>query len=144
MRLEFLCDLNLVYRDLPTFDSYFVLVQPYNTEEGSAYGEGDGTVSGAQLNGSLRWVNHPHRRSDAVMLPDAHGVILTDDKATLLFSLQGRTNFVSNKGQQLLRMLFETQAEKYLWLNTALCVVEGVIEDKAMRARVFVCIHDLV
>ena len=143
MRLDFLCDLNLTYRDLPDFGKYFVLVQPYNTEEGSAYGEGDGTVSGAQLNGSLRWVNHPHRRSDSVMLPDAHGVILTDDKVTLLFSLQGRTHFVGNKGQQVLSMLFETQAEPYLWLNNALCVVEGVIVEKGMRARVYVCVHDM-
>jgi len=143
MRLDFLCDLQLAYRDLPALEEDFVLVRPYATQEGSGYGEGDGTVSGPRLNGSVRWVNHPHRRSDGVMLPDTHGVILTDDRATLLFSLQGRTTFAGSKGKQLLYMLFETEAERYQWLNTALCVVEGLIEEAGMRAKVYVCVHDL-
>ena len=142
MRLELLCDLELSYRDLPLGDS-FVLVRPYGTEEGSVYGEGDGRVSGARLSGSARWVNHPHRRSDGVMLPDAHGYILTDDGATLLFSLRGRTTFEGAPGQQLLTMLFETAAEQYRWLNTALCVVEGLIVEGHMRAHVYVCVHEL-
>ena len=144
MHLEFLCDLQLSYRRLPTLEEDFVLVRPYGTQEGSGYGEGDGMVSGERLSGSVRWVNHPHRRSDGTMLPDAHGMILTDDQATLLFSLQGRTTFAGAQGQQLLRMLFETEAEQYQWLNTALCVVEGMIAETHMRARVFVCVHDLV
>ncbi len=35
-------------------------------------------VTGPRLRGTLRWANHPHRRSDG---------------ATVLFSLQGRTFF---------------------------------------------------
>ena len=145
MRLEHLCDLELIYREMPGLGTKFVLVQPYGTEEGSGYGEGDGQVSGTRLSGSLRWVNHPHRRSDGTMLPDAHGVILTGDGATLLFSLQGRTMFVGDQGQQLLRVLFETEAERYRWLNSALCVLEGQIDAvrMGMQARVFVCVSDL-
>ena len=145
MRLEHLCDLELIYRELPGLDTKFVLVQPYGSEEGTGYGEGDGQVSGVQLNGTLRWVNHPHRRSDGSMLPDAHGVILTDDRAMVLFSLQGRTMFVGAQGQQLLRVLFETEAERYRWLNSALCVLEGQIEASLMRmrARVYVCVGEL-
>lgn len=145
MRLEHLCDLELIYRELPGLGTKFVLVQPYGTEEGSGYGEGDGQVSGPRLSGRLRWVNHPHRRSDGAMLPDAHGVILTDDGATLLFSLQGRTMFVGDQGQQLLRVLFETTAERYRWLNSALCVLEGQIDAvrMGMHARVFVCVSEL-
>jgi len=79
------------------------------------------------------------------MLPDAYGVILTDDRATVLFSLQGRTMFVGAQGQQLLRVLFETEAERYRWLNSALCVLEGQIEASLMRmrARVYVCVGEL-
>ena len=80
MRLEHLCDLELAYREMPTLGTDFVLVRPYGSEEGTGYGEGDGKVSGPQLSGTVRWVNHPHRRSDRVMLPDAHGVILTAEK----------------------------------------------------------------
>jgi hypothetical protein len=145
VRLEHLCDLELIYREMPGLGTKFVLGQPYGTEEGTGYGEGDGQVSGTQLNGTLRWVNHPHRRSDGTMLPDAHGVILTDDGAMLLFSLQGRTTFVGDQGQQLLRVLFETDAERYRWLNSALCVLEGQVEAARMgiRAQVFVCVSEL-
>ena len=144
MRLEYLCDLELTYRELPAFGTDFVLVRPYAAEDGSGYGEGDGKVYSQGLNGTVRWVNHPHRRGDGAMLPDAHGVILSDDGAILLFSLQGRTTFKGEQGQQLLRMLFETEAQRYEWLNTALCVLEGVIEAGRMRARVYVCIHEAV
>ena len=67
----------------------------------------------------------------------------TDAGATLHFSLQGRTTFVGEHGQQLLYMLFETEAESHRWLNTALCVVEGTIGEGRMRARVHVCLHEL-
>lgn len=143
MQLEHLGDLELTYRDMPTLGTDFVLVRPYDTEEGAGYGEGDGRISGPRLNGVVRWVNHPSRRSDQAMLPDAHGVILTDEGETLLFHLQGRTTFVGEQGRQLLHMLFETEAERYGWPNTALCVLEGVIEAGRMRARVYACIQEL-
>lgn len=59
MHLEHLGDLELTYRDMPTLGTDFVLVRPYDSEEGAGYGEGDGKVSGPQLNGVVRWVNHP-------------------------------------------------------------------------------------
>jgi hypothetical protein len=144
MRLDPLCDLDLSYRETPMLGGQFLLVRPYTTQEGTGYGEGDGIVSGPRLNGSVRWVNHPHRRSDGIMLPDAHGVIQTDDRSTLLFSLRGHTTFEGPQGQQMLVMCFETESERYQWLNSALCVVEGAIEMKSgvMRARVFVCVYE--
>lgn len=144
MKLEHLCDMELSYRQMPVFDTSWVLVRPYGSEEGTGYGEGDGRATGTKLNGTIRWVNHPHRRSDSVMLPDAHGAILTEDGSILLFSLQGRTSFIGERGYQLLLMLFETEAEKYRWLNTALCVLEGEIEGGLMHARVFACLPEPV
>ena len=145
MQLEYLCAMDLVYRKEPFYQSEIVIVRPYGGEEGSAYGEGDGTVNGPRLQGRVRWVNHPHRRSDGVMLPDAHGVIMTDDGATILFSLQGRTVFTQAQGSQLLSVIFETEADSYRWLNTTFCVLEGLIggELPQMRARVYVCRSDL-
>ena len=81
MQLEYICDMELVYREEPLYSAKFLLVRPYAGEEGTGYGEGDGSVTGPQIQGSLRWVNHPHRRSDGAMLPDADGVILTEDHA---------------------------------------------------------------
>ena len=63
MRLEHLCDMELVYREEALYGGKFLLVRPYGGEEGSGYGEGDGSVSGSKLSGRVRWVNHPHRRS---------------------------------------------------------------------------------
>jgi hypothetical protein len=113
MQIDYLCDMELAYQ------RNLVLVCPYGGEEGSAYGEGDGTVTGPRLQGKLRWVNHPHRRSDGVMLPDAHGVIMTEDGAAILFTLQGRMVFAQGQGQQLLTVLFETETEAYRWLNSS-------------------------
>jgi hypothetical protein len=96
--------------------------------------------------GSLRWVNHPHRRSDGSMLPDAHGVIVTHDHALIMFTLQGRTVFEQEQGRQLLSVIFEAEAEAYRWLNETLCVLEGLIDGERlrMRARVYACRSDMV
>ena len=144
MRLEPLCNLQLAYT------SDFTLIRPFGSEEGSGYGEIEGTVEGETLRGTFRGVNHPHRRSDKAMLPDAHGIIRTHDDASILFSLDGRTVWVDTpegtQGRQLLRTLFETQDERYEWLNNAFCVLEGKISAATgkMEARVYRCVSDLI
>ena len=145
MQLEFICDMELAYREEPLTGDKFLLVRPYGNEEGTAYGEGDGTVTGPRIQGTLRWVNHPHRRSDGIMLPDAHGIIVTRDKAVIMFTLQGRTVFEEGLGKQLLSVIFEAEVESYRWLNTTLCVLEGLIDSERlrMRARVYACRSDL-
>ncbi len=148
MRLDHLCDMELVYRQ--ELYGKFVLLRPYGTEEGAGYGEGDGTISGERLRGTARWVNHPRRRSDAAMLPDVHGVIRTDDGAHILFSFQGRTKWVGSapdrRGSQVFMVLFEAADERYRWLNDALCVLEGVIDPKSltMRSLIYMCVNEIV
>lgn len=139
MRLEWLCDMDLAYR------TEFTLVRPYGSEEGSGYGEGDGRVEGPRLSGSVRWVNHPHRRSDQTMLPDAHGVITTDEGHVVLFALAGRTGWVGDAGVQVLSVSFESDAEDHLWLNSTMHVLEGVIDPEAlvMHARIYTLVHEL-
>lgn len=141
MRLEHLCDLELVYQHTDLLDGKFVLVQPYGGEEGT------GSVTGDRLAGTVRWVNHPHRRNDGAMLPDVHGVIRTTDDALVMFSLTGRTVWTeAGPGRQVLTTLFESEDERYVWLNGVYCVLEGAIDPErmAMRARVYVCINELV
>ncbi len=145
MQLDYICDMELVYRAEPLYADKFLLVLPYGGAEGTGYGEGDGTVTGSRIQGSLRWVNHPHRRSDGVMLPDAHGVIVTHDNAIVMFTLQGRTIFEQGQGKQLLSVTFEAEAETYRWLNATFCVLEGLIDSERlqMRARIYACRSDL-
>lgn len=80
------------------------------------------------------------------MLPDAHGVIVTIDKAVIMFTLQGRTVFEQDHGKQLLGVSFEAEAETYRWLNETFCVLEGLIDSERlrMRARIHSCKRDLV
>ena len=146
MQLEFICEMMLVYRNEPLTGKKFLLVRPYGGEEGRGYGEGDGTVTGPRIEGSLRWVNHPHRRSDGTMVPDAHGVIVTHDNALIMFTLRGRTVFEQEQGKQLLSVIFEAESESYRWLNETFCVLEGLIDGERlrMRARVYACRSDLV
>ena len=143
MRLEYICDLELAYREGPTYEGKFLLVRPYGGEEGTGYGEGDGTLAGPRLHGKAHWVNHPHRRSDVTRRP---WVILADDGAQILFTLQGRTFFEDDTGKQLLHTTFEAEDERYRWLNRSVCVLEGVIDAQTLsiRARIYACVHELV
>src|SRR5687767_13452436 len=135
MRLEHLCDVELAYQ------GNFLLIKPYGGEEGTGFGSGTGTVTGDKLQGSMQWVNHPHRRSDGAMLPNTHGVIHTKDGALVMFSFSGRTVFNPHGvGGQLLTVTFEAEDERYRWLNSTVCVMEGAIEKGIMRARVYSCI----
>ena len=145
MHIEFICDMDMIYHEEPLTGEKFLLVRPYGGEEGSGFGEGSGTVTGPKINGTMHWVNHPHRRTDGTMLPDAQGIILTDDKAIIMVSLQGRTVFEQEQGKQLLSVIFEAEAESYRWLNNTLCIFEGLIDTERlqMHAKVYACHSDL-
>jgi hypothetical protein len=154
MRLEHLCDVEFA------FDGPATMVRPYGTEEGAAFGVGSGTVTGQRLRGTAKWVNHPHRRSDGVMYPDMDGMITTESGSTILFSMQGRTTWQQTSrgpaGNQVLRVLFDTEDPQYRWLNGAVCVLEGRVSpppppDQSRAAvshtepaHVYVCINDLM
>ncbi len=145
MRLELLCEMTLTYRKESAYNAPFIILRPYGGEEGSAYGEGDGVITGERLSGTSRWVNHPHRRSDKTMLPNTNGIITTHDGAFVLFSLEGRTIFPTPKGNQLLTVTFEAEDPRYTWLNETFCVMEGVIdlETGQFNTRVYRCINEL-
>jgi uncharacterized protein DUF3237 len=148
VRLEHVCDLELAYRSDDFFPEGYVLIQPYAGTEGSGYGEGDGTASGDRVRGTVRWSNHPHRRSDGTMLPRAHGVIRTDDGADILFELRGRSVLSEDgvrRGQNLVAT-FEANHDAYRWLNDTVCVAEGVIDTESLRMtiRVYGCRNELL
>ena len=90
MRLDPICDMQLSYQ------GGFSLVKPYGGEEGSGYGHGDGHADGPRLSGAVQWANHPRRRSDGCMLPNAGGLVTTQDGAKVTFLMQGRTVFGQN------------------------------------------------
>jgi hypothetical protein len=143
VRLDPLCTMDLRYT------SDFHLVRPYGNESGLGWGVGDGTVAGERLSGSTQWSNQPRRRGDGVMLPNARGVITTSESAEVFFDLTGRTVFVERDGatvgRQLLMTLFESEDERFAWLNNKVCMTEGAIDPERLTAHfeVYLCESDL-
>lgn len=145
MRMHHVCIMELGY------DTRFTFVKPPGTPEGSGYGEGEGTCTGPRLNGAVRWASHARRRADGVMLPEGEGVVFTDDGAEVLFRFSGRAVALtrddgSERGGQLLHLTFETGAEPYAWMNTAVCVAEGVIDPGSLRLVLGVhqCLNEMI
>jgi hypothetical protein len=144
MHLDHLCSMDLKYT------SDFHLIRPYGNESGLGWGVGNGTVTGEQLSGDVQWSNQPRRRGDGVMLPNARGVISTRDGAEIIFDLTGRTVFVDRGGEtvgrQLLMTLFESEDERYVWLNNKVCMTEGAIDPGTLTAHfeIYICESDLV
>ncbi|MBA2559610.1 MAG: DUF3237 family protein [Propionibacteriales bacterium] len=132
------------------YTSDFHLVRPYGNESGIGWGIGDGTATGDRLSGDVRWSNQPRRRGDGVMLPNARGVITTGEDAEVFFDLTGRTVFVEKDGgtvgRQLLMTLFESEDERYAWLNNKVCMTEGAIDPERATSHfeVHICESDLV
>lgn len=134
MRLDRLCRMELRYT------SDFHLARPYGNEAGTGWGIGEGVVTGERLGGRAQWSNQPARRGDGVMLPNARGVIATPEDAEVIFDLTGRTVFIDRNGEQvgrqLLTVMFESENERYAWLNNTVCVGDGLIDPVALTARI--------
>jgi hypothetical protein len=145
VRLEPLCTFDWSYdEDVRVKAPGYDLISPYSSDEGIGYGEGRGTASG-QIVGSVVWSNYPRRRSDGRMLPNARGLITTDDGASILFELRGRTIFDEDdpSGRQNLVGWFEAEDERYRWLNDIVCIAEGRIHDQGMQIRAYAGVHEL-
>ena len=143
MRLEPLFEMALDYED------GFVVIAPYAGAEGIGYGGGKGRVSGDRINGSVRWSNHPRRREDGVLLPDAHGLIETEDGARVVFHLGGYS--VATPDSPARRGIvspasFATDDDRYRWLNDVVAIGEGVIDFETLRLhlRYFAAVNEMV
>jgi len=143
MHVDRFCSMDLKYTD-------FHMARPYGNESGLGWGGGEGTATGEQLSGAARWSNQPRRRGDGVMLPNVRGVITTREGAEVFFDLTGRIDFVEKDGEilgrQLLMTLFESEDERYAWLNNKVCMAEGTINPRTltMHFEVHSCESDLI
>ncbi|HKV68189.1 MAG TPA: DUF3237 family protein [Gaiellales bacterium] len=144
MRLEPLCTFDWSYAESGRVKPPgYALVSPYGGQEGPAYGEGHGTASG-RIAGRVVWSNYPRRRSDGRMLPNVRGLITTDDGASILFELRGRTSFGDDGvGRQNLVGWFEAEDARYSWLNDIVCIAEGLIGEDEMQIRVYAGVIEL-
>ena len=123
----------------------FALVRPYGSEEGTGYGGGRGTATG-RIEGTVVWSNYPRRRTDGRMLPNVRGLITAHDGALILFEFRGRTIFEGDApGRQNLVGWFESDHERYRWLNDLVCIAEGQISAASpdMVINVYAGIHEM-
>ena len=144
VRLEPLSVFRWSYEEDVRVKAGYTIVSPYDSEEGSAYGEGRGTATG-QIEGTVVWSNYPHRRTDGRMLPNVRGLITTPDGASILVELRGRTIFEGDKpGLQNLVGWFESDHASYRWLNDLVCIAEGLISATGdMLINVYAGIHEM-
>jgi Protein of unknown function (DUF3237) len=119
------------------------IVSAYGSEEGIGYGEGRGTATG-RIEGTVVWSNYPRRRTDGRMLPNLRGLITTDDGASIVLELRGRTIFEGDEpGRQNLIGWFESDHESYRWLNDLVCIAEGQISGADMVINVYAGINEM-
>ncbi len=88
-----------------------------------AEGRCDGRISGP-----MRGANHPRRRGDGTFCPDLHGVIATDDGATVLFECGGYGRSYPQGARQIVCWLTHVSDDRrYRWLNDVVCVGTGEV-----------------
>lgn len=128
------------------------------TREGELVGSGDGRVSGAALNGTIRWSMYAGDcayvfvRAGLEPPPGQHpctvhpaGVIDADDGAEIWFDARGYGLRGADQSQPHLWKLtmavqFTATDRQYHWLNAALGVLVSEFDERAGRAfwRAFV------
>jgi hypothetical protein len=80
---------------------------------------------------SLQAANVPRRRADDVLTPDFHGVLETDDGATILFAWQGYARAPIDGVRGLVgAMTHLSDDDRYRWLNDVVCAVNGVVAPR--------------
>jgi hypothetical protein len=117
---------------------------------GPVTAKGAGVASGDRLRGKVRWSNLPHRRSDAIFMPNLNGSIHCDDGGVVLLTIRGHA--VPPVGEErvrrqiLARIGLEAEAEAYRWMNRSFFVAEGMIElaTGEIHLSVYECVNEFV
>jgi hypothetical protein len=76
--------------------------------------------------------NYPRRRSDGTLLPDFHGVLETDDGATVLFTWRGYARSApEGRPRQLVGSVTHLSDDaRYRWLNDVVCALAGEVRER--------------
>lgn len=87
----------------------------------------EGRAAGA-VTGRFRAANHPLRRTDGTFLPDLHGVIETDDGATVVLDMHGYGRAYPIGARQIVVAITQVSDDpRYARLNDSLAVGCGEV-----------------
>jgi uncharacterized protein DUF3237 len=87
----------------------------------------EGRIEG-RIIGRFRASNFPRRRTDNAFTPNFHGIIQTDDDATILFEYHGYGRaYPLNRRQWVIAATHLSEDPRYLWLNDVICVGTGEV-----------------
>jgi hypothetical protein len=134
---------NLQYRS----DSPDQTVVPSDGREGALIGSGDGSVTGTQLRGKLRWslwsgnCAYPLIRKGQAIPEGLNlctmnpvGFIETADGARIRFDGRGYGLRTPERYRTSLTLVFGTEDARYAWLTKTIGVMEGDFDEKAGHA----------
>ena len=120
-----------------------------NGKVGEYVGSGEGTVTGAQVRGAVYWTLFESQRPTACE-SNLFGVITTEDGAEIRFDTMGFFRRPYKDRPHLwitsAAVSFETDDDRYAWLNPLLGVWEGTFDMKSYthHYRVFAPTHEAV
>jgi uncharacterized protein DUF3237 len=136
MQLEHVFDLDLRY------EGEYTIVRPHGDAEGFGYAAGTGRIEGSGLSGAVRFSNNPRVRGDGRLLPTLSGSIEADDGARIVFSMQGLGAQRDREFGAVAGAIFESDDERYRWLNESFCLAEATIRGRRVEMRIYRCVSD--
>jgi hypothetical protein len=91
----------------------------------------EGHVEG-RISGRFRASNAPRRRTDKTFTPHFHGIIQTDDSATILFEYHGYGRaYPAGRRQWVVTATHLSDDTRYSRLNDGICVGTGEVRWRA-------------
>lgn len=129
------CDMELLYPEAAGGSNAFMLtsVAPANR-----------SVTGETISGTVRWLKCTSC-CGAAQSPDLYGLIQTNDGAPVMFSVSGSPiTCEEGDGKHVFAASFEADDERYRWLNSAECILEGVFDSAyaVLHGRFFARIEE--
>lgn len=129
--LKQLFELNLQYREG---------LAPFSSPEGKIggyIGSGEGTADGPELRGTVRWDLYEKSVGDLSCETNFVGVIETDDGAEIRFDTKGFARVLDRSNTDAwtmnLGLKFETDDERYQWLNAVAALWLGAFDMGTYR-----------
>jgi hypothetical protein len=112
-----------------TPESWSVTLDGEAGTEGQSFLLAEGRAEG-RLSARYRAANFPRRRVDGALVPDFHGVLETDDGATVLFQWHGLARVADGMRQLLGSIQHVSDDERYRWLNDRVFALAGEVRPR--------------